>query len=454
MFGENESESPRTPSPWISRSTSPRVPVTRAPVVVVVETLVVGRATATTMIAPEVDDTGAYEYKYKLARPESAHRLERLRTQCKWRLVQGGGACVYELGVLDHGELVGLDDREMRESLDTLATMLAGLGGGTVSVSRVLRLIHPTDNDDDDDGDGDGRAQSPFVPVVVVDPVDPDTDLGGTCDLSTVPIDIAAAAAADDAKGPTPFPLDRTPAELAELKRSKRDARRRCLVHRCEPPDAARSKPKPADADGHRCDGRRYPHQHSHSHSHAADLNPNPVPVTPKPPKPPRRRKVVAREERDEQRRLKRERQREADGLGAPEGGGGGGGRPRLRLQPGEVRWVVEALVEKRSSTTTMTTKTAATNVDSGKDTARRGPDEGFSDGRSTTEDEDDDNDDDDDDDDDDEGSSGSRDRKDGHATVEEEEGWNFLTFDLKELSTSAKVAAAAAAAAPNTTAL
>lgn len=38
----------------------------------------------------------------------------------KWRLQEGGGEAVYQIGVEDNGMLVGLSDEELRASLKTL----------------------------------------------------------------------------------------------------------------------------------------------------------------------------------------------------------------------------------------------------------------------------------------------------------------------------------------------
>lgn len=55
-----------------------------------------------------------------------------------------------ELGILDNGTLVGLNQSEMSSSLHTLGQMLQGLGGGEIRVGRVVqvsgdRLVAPND---------------------------------------------------------------------------------------------------------------------------------------------------------------------------------------------------------------------------------------------------------------------------------------------------------------------
>ena len=58
----------------------------------------------------------------KLVNPTSS-RLEHLVTQMKWRLQEGEGEAIYQIGVEDNGMLAGLRDAEMKASLDTLKTM-------------------------------------------------------------------------------------------------------------------------------------------------------------------------------------------------------------------------------------------------------------------------------------------------------------------------------------------
>lgn len=85
-------------------------------------------------LSPEIDHYGNIEYKLKLCPSSttpittlSSRRLDKLTTQLKWRLVQGGGFAIYELGVLDQGELIGLNKQEMESSLKILGEMLRNL---------------------------------------------------------------------------------------------------------------------------------------------------------------------------------------------------------------------------------------------------------------------------------------------------------------------------------------
>ncbi|KAF2978206.1 hypothetical protein EK904_006771 [Melospiza melodia maxima] len=67
-------------------------------------------------------EDGNIEYKLKLVNP-SQYRFEHLVTQMKWRLQEGRGEAVYQIGVEDNGLLVGLSEEEMRASLKTLRRM-------------------------------------------------------------------------------------------------------------------------------------------------------------------------------------------------------------------------------------------------------------------------------------------------------------------------------------------
>lgn len=67
-------------------------------------------------------EVGNVEYKLKLINPTD-YRIEHLVTQMKWRLNEGGGEAIYEIGVADNGEMTGLTEDEMSASMKTLNTM-------------------------------------------------------------------------------------------------------------------------------------------------------------------------------------------------------------------------------------------------------------------------------------------------------------------------------------------
>ena len=63
--------------------------------------------TSPSSLPPEVE-SGNVEYKLKLVNPSDS-RFEHLVTQMKWRLQEGGGEAIYEIGVKDCGDLEGLE---------------------------------------------------------------------------------------------------------------------------------------------------------------------------------------------------------------------------------------------------------------------------------------------------------------------------------------------------------
>ncbi|KAK7205452.1 hypothetical protein BZA70DRAFT_158920 [Myxozyma melibiosi] len=87
-------------------------------------------------IAPETDSHGAIEYKLHMVNP-SPSRLAQLTTQLQWRLTQGQGQAIYEIGVSDDGTLVGLLDPEIYASLHTLKRM----AGAVEAWFKVVRVI-------------------------------------------------------------------------------------------------------------------------------------------------------------------------------------------------------------------------------------------------------------------------------------------------------------------------
>lgn len=84
---------------------------------------------------PPEPQFGNIEYKLKLINP-SKQRLDHLVTQMKWRLREGQGEAIYEIGVSDSGVLHGLNDNDMSASLHTLQTMAAQLEATTNIMRR------------------------------------------------------------------------------------------------------------------------------------------------------------------------------------------------------------------------------------------------------------------------------------------------------------------------------
>lgn len=109
---------------------------------------------------PPEPEQGNVEYKLKLINP-SSQRFEHLVTQMKWRLREGHGEAIYQIGtnsyniysfallslclsfnmsnmfkgVEDNGKLTGLTKEEMKASLKTLKDMASRLG----ATIRILR---------------------------------------------------------------------------------------------------------------------------------------------------------------------------------------------------------------------------------------------------------------------------------------------------------------------------
>ncbi|KAJ1021698.1 hypothetical protein NDA16_003834 [Ustilago loliicola] len=107
-------------------------------------------------IAPEVDQKGNLEYKLKIL-PPSRERFDRLVTQLKWRLLEGGGLAVYEIGVLDDGTLIGLDPDSMKDSLKLLSLMAVEVGANC-HVQRVLALEKVSAPSPSGNGNGDDKT--------------------------------------------------------------------------------------------------------------------------------------------------------------------------------------------------------------------------------------------------------------------------------------------------------
>lgn len=68
---------------------------------------------------PKEQESGPIEYKL-LIKPLNDHRLERLASQMQYRLKEGKGEAIYEIGVEDNGALVGIPSSELEASLRNL----------------------------------------------------------------------------------------------------------------------------------------------------------------------------------------------------------------------------------------------------------------------------------------------------------------------------------------------
>ncbi|CAK6977961.1 GTP-binding protein 2b [Scomber scombrus] len=93
-------------------------------------------------LPPEAEE-GNIEYKLKLVNP-TQYRFEHLATQLKWRLQEGRGEAVYQIGVEDNGLLVGLTEADMKASLKTLKRMAEKVGAD-ITLLREREVDYDSD---------------------------------------------------------------------------------------------------------------------------------------------------------------------------------------------------------------------------------------------------------------------------------------------------------------------
>ena len=87
-------------------------------------------------------ESGNVEYKLKLVEPTET-RFQQLVTQLKWRLAEGAGKALYEMGVGDDGTLAGLGEHDMAASLDTLRRMCVTLNARCASSPENASSVPP-----------------------------------------------------------------------------------------------------------------------------------------------------------------------------------------------------------------------------------------------------------------------------------------------------------------------
>ncbi|XP_028323617.1 GTP-binding protein 2 isoform X1 [Gouania willdenowi] len=97
----------------------------------------------TPYLPPEAEE-GNIEYKLKLVNP-TQYRFEHLATQMKWRLQEGRGEAVYQIGVEDNGMLVGLSEEDMRASLKTLHRLAEKIGAD-IAVLREQEVNYDSED--------------------------------------------------------------------------------------------------------------------------------------------------------------------------------------------------------------------------------------------------------------------------------------------------------------------
>ena len=89
---------------------------------------------------PEKHD-GNIEYKLKLI-DKGNDRIETLATQMRYRCIEGGGECIYNLGVEDNGNIVGITEDEYLETIKNI-NLIASKNNYSVS---ILTIIDVKDN--------------------------------------------------------------------------------------------------------------------------------------------------------------------------------------------------------------------------------------------------------------------------------------------------------------------
>ncbi|KAI0984168.1 hypothetical protein GJ496_009607 [Pomphorhynchus laevis] len=87
---------------------------------------------------PPEEHLGNVEYKLKLVNPDP-ERIEHLTTQMKWRLEEGNGVALYELGVEDNGNVIGLAAAEFNSSLKTMNSMVDKLNA-RMDIIKIKRM--------------------------------------------------------------------------------------------------------------------------------------------------------------------------------------------------------------------------------------------------------------------------------------------------------------------------
>lgn len=84
-------------------------------------------------------DDGKIEYKLKLFPKPDNLRIEKLSSQMQFRLTEGNGEAIYELGITDSGEIIGLNEEEFKISTQTLHE-IANICKADISLVRKLDL--------------------------------------------------------------------------------------------------------------------------------------------------------------------------------------------------------------------------------------------------------------------------------------------------------------------------
>jgi len=86
---------------------------------------------------PEKED-GNVEYKLKLV-DKGKERIESLATQMRYRCIEGGGECIYNLGVEDDGQIVGITEKEYDETIKNI-NLIADKNNYSVNILTIVNV--------------------------------------------------------------------------------------------------------------------------------------------------------------------------------------------------------------------------------------------------------------------------------------------------------------------------
>ncbi|MHA2365083.1 MAG: GTP-binding protein [Candidatus Hodarchaeales archaeon] len=87
------------------------------------------------------NDEGPIEYKLKLSPKPNQERIERLASQMIYRLREGNGEAIYELGISDSGEFIGLSEKDFETSVDVLIE-IAEISRADITQIRKVNLTN------------------------------------------------------------------------------------------------------------------------------------------------------------------------------------------------------------------------------------------------------------------------------------------------------------------------
>ena len=89
-------------------------------------------------LGKELDD-GHIEFKWKLINPHP-DRLQHLITQMTYRLGEGDGSCIYQIGIEDCGHPKGLNDDELIDSISTIFLMAKQINA-SIAIKHIKQGI-------------------------------------------------------------------------------------------------------------------------------------------------------------------------------------------------------------------------------------------------------------------------------------------------------------------------